>query len=87
MCTTETPLVTTHQYVLQIQSRAEARKQQPKWLYLAKRPPVLQMKMGYQIDDKTLLDLHLMPDLPQGDSKGVYFIASYWSKLGTQWRT
>ena len=26
----------------------------------------LQMKMGYQIDDKTLLDLHSMPDLPQG---------------------
>ena len=59
MCTTETPLVTNYTilYVLQIQSRAQAREQQPKWLYLAKRPPVLQMKMGYQIDDKTLLDL------------------------------
>jgi len=54
---------------------------------VAKRPMALQMKMGYQIDDKTLLDLHLMPDLPQGDSKGVYFIGSYWSKLGTVWRT
>ena len=45
---------------------------------VAKRTMVLQMKMGYQIDDKTLLDLHSMPDLPQGDGKDVYFIGSYW---------
>ena len=47
---------------------------------VAKRPMALQMKMGYQIEAKTLPEYTSMPDLLQNGVKGVYLIASYWSK-------
>ena len=47
---------------------------------VAKPSMALQMKMGYQLEAKTLPEYTSMPDLLQNGVKGVYSIASYWSK-------